>query len=90
MKLVFLWFALLLLPALAFAQSMQGTVVRLDEQNNRLVVKTPEGEKALVINNKTLGLEHAIEGAQVRIEYHKLGDTLTASEINPIKPGNRG
>jgi hypothetical protein len=89
-KTIFLSFALLLLPALALAEPMRGTILKLDEQNSRLVVKTAEGEKALVITEKTLGLEHAIEGAEVMIEYNKRGNTLTASEINPSKPDNRG
>jgi hypothetical protein len=90
MTVVLLWLALLLVPTLALADPMQGTVVRLDKQNSRLVIKTAEGEKALIITNKTLGLEHAIEGAEVRIEYQKEGNTLTASEINPSKPGTQG
>jgi hypothetical protein len=68
---------------------MQGTILKLDKQNNRLLIKTAEGEKALVITSDTLGLEHAIEGAEVRIEY-KQNDTLEASEINPGKTDNQG
>jgi hypothetical protein len=81
--------AVLLLPTLALAEPMQGTILKLDKQNNRLLIKTAEGEKALVITSDTLGLEHAIEGAEVRIEY-KQNDTLEASEINPGKTDNQG
>jgi hypothetical protein len=90
MKPLFVFLAVLALPSLGLAEQLQGTILKLDKPNNRLLIKTAEGEKALVISNKTLGLEHAIDGAEVRIEYSTQDGTLRATEINPSKAGNQG
>jgi hypothetical protein len=47
-----------------------------------LVVKTKQGEKSLEITRDTKGLENAIEGALVKVEYSKKGNKLTANDIN--------
>lgn len=82
--------ALMLVPVLALAAGMEGTVVKIDKQKNVLVIKTEEGEKSLEITGNTKGLENAIEGAQIKVEYSKQGNKLRASEINPSKSGTRG
>jgi hypothetical protein len=79
-----------MLPAPAFAESLDGTILKFDKQNGTVLVKTGEGEKTLLLTKKTLGLEHAIEGAHVRIEFSRTDNGLSASEINPVKPGARG
>jgi hypothetical protein len=90
MKLLFVFLATLMLPSWGFAEQLQGTILKFDKHNNRLLIKTAEGEKALVISNKTLGLEHAIDGAEVKIEYSTQDGTLRATEINPSKSSNQG
>ena len=89
-KTILLISILLLSPALALAETLQGTMLKFDKQNGRVLIKTAEGEKTLSVTKKTLGLEHAIEGAEVRIEYIRTNGALGASEINPIKPGDQG
>lgn len=78
--------ALMLVPALAFAAGMEGMIVKVDKVNRVLVVKVGKGdEKALQITNDTKGLENAIEGALVKIEYSRQGRKLMASDINASK-----
>lgn len=73
--------ALVLVPTLALAAMMEGTVVKLDRGKNQIVVKTEEGEKTLRIAANTKGLDHAKEGAKVKIQYSQKGGQLVASEI---------
>lgn len=73
--------ALMLVPTLALAALMEGTVVKMDKGKNQIVVKTEQGEKTLKIAGNTKGLENAKEGAKVKIQYSEKGDQLVASEI---------
>ena len=63
-------FALALLPALVFAEAeMRGTVVRMDKNQNHLVVKTDKGEETLLISGSSKGMDNAKEGARVTIKF---------------------
>jgi hypothetical protein len=73
--------ALLLVPTLALAAVMEGTVVK--KGKNEIVVQTEKGERhTLQIASNTKGLENAREGAKIKIAYSKKGNQLVASEIS--------
>lgn len=80
-KMVAALVALMLVPALALAESVEGTVLKVDAAKREIVVNTKAGEKTVQISTNTEGLENAMEGANVRIEYSKKGDRLIASKI---------
>ncbi len=81
--------ALALFPAAVSADGIEGKVVRVEKNKKALVIKTREGEKTLEITSDTKGLENAIQGALVKIEYSRMGNKLRASEINASKTALR-
>lgn len=89
MKLSAVLLALALFPAAVLADGIKGKVVRVEKNKKVLVIKTQEGEKTLEITSDTKGMENAIQGALVKIEYSKMGNKLRASEINASKTAIR-
>lgn len=74
-------FGLMLVPTLALAAIMEGTVLKMGR--TAIVVQTDEGERqTLQIAGNTKGLENVEEGAKVKIQYSKMGDRLVATEIS--------
>ena len=72
---------LLLVPTLALAAGMEGTVVK--KGKGEIVVQNAKGEQQILkIASSTKGLENAREGAKVKVEYSKEGNQLVASEIS--------
>lgn len=73
--------ALLLVPALALAALIEGTVSKVDKAKNQVVVKTDKGSKTFLISEKTQGAESLKEGAKVSIQYSEKGGQLRATAI---------
>jgi hypothetical protein len=87
-------FGLMLVPTLALAAIMEGTVLKMGK--TEIVVQTDKGEKqTLQVASNTKGLENAKEGARVKIEYSQKGDKLVATAISsseasqPTAPSGR-
>lgn len=77
-------FGLMLVPTLALAAIVEGTVLKMGK--TEIVVQTDKGEKQILqVASNTKGLEHAREGARVKIEYSKKGDNLVATAISSGK-----
>lgn len=74
--------ALMLVPALALAVVLEGTIVKVDKAKQLMVVQTEEGQKTLQVTSNTKGLENAQEGAKVTINYRQTGNQLVAGEIS--------
>lgn len=56
-----------LVPALAMAEELKGTVLKVDKVKNQLVVKTEKGQEKLEITKSTKGIEQAKQGAKVTV-----------------------
>lgn len=78
---------LLLVPTLALAAVVEGTIVKMSK--TQIVVQTDKGEQLiLLVASNTKGLENAKEGAKVKIDYSKKGDQMVASEISSTSPSS--
>ena len=81
---VALFLALMLAPALSFAEEMQATVVKVDKDAREMTVKTKEGEKKFSFRSSTEGLDAAKDGAKVTIDYeNRDGGEMRARKITP-------
>ncbi|OGP28578.1 MAG: hypothetical protein A2038_06845 [Deltaproteobacteria bacterium GWA2_57_13] len=79
--------ALALLPALAFAAELKGTVVKVDKAKNQLVVKTDKGEQTLLLGSSTKGVDNAKEGKKVTIQFTEKDGQPRVTEIAPQEDG---
>jgi hypothetical protein len=79
--------ALALLPALAFAAELKGTVVKVDKAKNQLVVKTDKGEQTLLFGSSTKGMDNAQEGKMVTIKFTEKDGRPRVTEIAPQEGG---
>jgi hypothetical protein len=62
--------ALVLVPGLAFSDvEVRGTVLKVDQAANQLVVKTDRGEETFILDKSTKGINNAKEGAKVIIKF---------------------
>lgn len=73
--------ALVLLPTLVAAAELKGTIAKVDKAKNRLVLKTEQGEQTLEITKSTKGIEHAKQGAEVRVKLSEKGGSTKVEEI---------
>jgi hypothetical protein len=72
---------LVMIPVLALAAVISGTVVRVDNDKNEMVIKTEKGQETVVFTRSTKGADKATEGTRVTINYQQNGGKLVASEI---------
>lgn len=84
-KITALILALLLVPTLALAALIEGTVSKVDKAKSQIVVKTDDGNKTFQIGDETKGAEHLKEGARVRIQYSEKDGLLRATAVNKAK-----
>jgi hypothetical protein len=62
--------ALVLVPGLAFSDvEVRGTVLKVDQAANQLVVKTERGEETFILDKSTKGINNAKEGAKVIVKF---------------------
>ncbi len=81
-------FALLTLPAPVHAEAeMRGTVLKLDQAEKQLVLKTDKGEETLFIVGTSKGLAHAKEGSQVAVKYSEKDGQPKVVEVRPQESG---
>jgi uncharacterized phage protein gp47/JayE len=73
--------AVILLPTLVVAAELKGTVERLDQAKNQLVLKTARGEETLEITTSTKGIEHAKQGAKVTVQFSEKDGSPKVDEI---------
>jgi hypothetical protein len=73
--------ALVLLPTLAVAAELKGTVAKVDKAKNQIVLKTDKGEETLQLSQSTKGIEHARVGAKVTIRVSQKDGSAKADEI---------
>lgn len=82
-------FAAALSPGWVFAEAeMRGTVVKVDREQNHLVVRTDKGEETLLINNSSKGISNAKEGARVRIKFTEKDGQPKVIAVDRQESGN--
>lgn len=75
---------LLLFPALALADALKkGTVLKVDQKQKQIVVKTEKGEETVLFTSSTKGIENARVGATVTVKYSEKDGQPKVSEILP-------
>lgn len=72
---------LALLPALALAAELNGTIVKVNNAEKQIVVRTEKGEQTLQFTSSTKGVENAKEGAKVTVKYSEKDGQPRVSEI---------
>jgi hypothetical protein len=78
--------SIVLLAWSAFAEvEKHGTVVKINQTEKQLVVKTERGEETLLIDTETKGLANAKEGAKVTIKFTEKSGEPKVIEIIPYK-----
>lgn len=76
--------ALLLRPAFAFADvQLKGTVIKVDNVANQIVVKTERGEETFILDKSTKGVINAKEGGKVIIKFTEKDGEPKVTEIIP-------
>lgn len=74
-------FAVLMLPTLVMAAELKGTVEKVDQAKNRLVLKTERGQETLEVTKSTKGIEHAKQGAKVTVKFSEKDGSPKVEEI---------
>jgi Cu/Ag efflux protein CusF len=74
------------LPLLVFAEvEKHGTVVKINQAEKQIVVRTDRGEETLLFDTETKGLAKIKEGAKVTIKFTEKSGEPKVIEIIPYK-----
>ena len=71
----------LLIPAVLSAAEIRGTVLKVDQVENRVVLRTERGEETFLTTKETKGIENAKEGANVMVTFSEKDGQPKVSEI---------
>jgi hypothetical protein len=71
----------LLIPAVLSAAEIKGTVLKVDQVENRVVLRTERGEETFLTTKETKGIENAKEGANVTVTFSEKDGQPKVSEI---------
>jgi hypothetical protein len=77
--LILIW--LLLVPPVISAAEIRGTVLKVDQVENRVVLRTERGEETFLTTKETKGIENAKEGANVMVTFSEKDGPPKVSEI---------
>ena len=75
----------LLIPAVLSAAEIRGRVLKVDQVENRVVLRTERGEETFLTTKETKGIENAKEGANVMVTFSEKDGQPKVSEIAPEK-----
>jgi len=79
---------LLLAPGIAFSEvELRGTVLKVDEVNNHLLLLTDRGEETFILDRNTKGIQNAKEGAKIIIKFTEKDGEPKVTEISPQNYG---
>lgn len=73
----------LLIPGASSGAELKGTVLKVKQAENQIVLKTARGEETLLTTKETKGLENAKEGAKVTVTFSEKDGQPKISEIAP-------
>jgi hypothetical protein len=71
----------LLIPAVLSAAEIRGTILKVDQVENRFVLRTERGEETFLTTKETKGIENAKEGANVMVIFSEKDGQPKVSEI---------
>jgi hypothetical protein len=71
----------LLIPAVLSAAEIRGTILEVDQVENRFVLRTERGEETFLTTKETKGIENAKEGANVMVIFSEKDGQPKVSEI---------
>ena len=71
----------LLIPAVVSAAEIRGTVLKVDQVENRVVLRTERGEETFLTTKETKGIENAKQGASVMVTFSEKDGQPKVSEI---------
>ena len=71
----------LLIPAVLSAAEIRGRILKVDQVENRVVLRTERGEETFLTTKETKGIENAKEGANVMVIFSEKDGQPKVSEI---------
>jgi hypothetical protein len=73
---------------MASALILEGTVQKIDREQNLILLNTESGTETVLLTNSTKGAENLKPGDKVRVTYRQEGGRLLAETITPNKGGS--
>ncbi|MGN6718879.1 MAG: hypothetical protein ACTHMB_25220 [Candidatus Binatia bacterium] len=82
------FFLFLFQISMASALMLEGTVQKIDRDQNVIFLNTESGTETVLLTNSTKGAENLKPGDKVRVTYRQEGGKLLAETITPNKGGS--
>lgn len=83
------WFLLFFFQtSTAFALVLEGTVQKIDREQNLILLNTESGTETVLLTSSTKGAEDLKPGDKIRVTYRQEGGKLLAETIAPNKGGS--
>ncbi|HZH83735.1 MAG TPA: hypothetical protein VFD87_11345 [Phototrophicaceae bacterium] len=82
------FFLFLFQISMASALMLEGTVQKIDRDQNVILLNTESGTETVLLTNSTKGAENLKPGDKVRVTYRQEGGRLLAETITPNKGGS--
>jgi cold shock CspA family protein len=82
------FFLFLFQISMASALMLEGTVQKIDRDQNVIFLNTESGTETVLLTNSTKGAENLKPGDKVRVTYRQEGGRLLAETITPNKGGS--
>jgi len=82
------FFVFLFQISMASALMLEGTVQKIDRDQNVILLNTESGTETVLLTNSTKGAENLKPGDKVRVTYRQEGGRLLAETITPNKGGS--
>ena len=83
------WFFLFLFQtSMASALILEGTVQKIDREQNLILLNTESGTETVLLTNSTKGAENLKPGDKIRVTYTQESGRLVAETITPNKGGS--
>ena len=73
----------LVFPTALNAAEIKGTILKVNNVESQIVLKTDRGEETFLTTKTTKGMEHAKEGAKVIVTFSEKDGQPKISEIVP-------
>ena len=74
--------------SMASALMLEGTVQKIDREQNLILLNTESGTETVLLTNSTKGAENLKPGDKIRVTYRQEGGRLVAETITPNKGGS--
>jgi hypothetical protein len=82
------FFLFLFQISMASALILEGTVQKIDRDQNLILLNTESGTETVLLTNSTKGAENLKPGDKVKVTYRQEGGRLLAETITPNKGGS--